>query len=115
MLRKKQILKEVYERQGQKAHGKLAGVHAEEKMVNKELGQVRTLMEVNSSRLNPDYVEFNETMDILKISRKYEKTNILEMTKPQSFTVENQYQKGFNWLKNNDFYSKMLDLDPSRH
>jgi len=23
--------------------------------------------------------------------------------------------KGFNWNKNNDFFSKMLDLDPSRH
>jgi len=37
MLRKKQILKEVYERVGKQAHSRLAGVNLDEKLVSREL------------------------------------------------------------------------------
>ena len=84
-------------------------------MVCRELSQINSLMEMNSSRVNPDLAEFNENMEILKLSRRYERASILEMSNPRSIEIEKIELKGFTWHKNNDFFSKMLDLDPARH
>ena len=64
MLRKKEILQAVYERCGQKTHAKLVKTNAGDKMVSKELSQVKSSMELNSTRVHPNLSEFAETMEI---------------------------------------------------
>ena len=70
-------------------HDKLQNVSTMEKMVDKELSQMRSMMEMNSSRLNPDFAEFNESQEILRIGRSSEKSLIQESIKPKSVVVEN--------------------------
>ena len=47
--------------------------------------------------------------------KQMEKGHINEFAQPKSVKPKNVQQEGFNWVRNNDFFSKMLDLDPSRH
>ena len=95
MERKKEILKEVYERCGQKTYKKLLQTNANEKIINKEISQVKSLMEMNSSRINPNLVDFNETMAANTYARKVERSNVMEATKPKSLEVEDVPKKGF--------------------
>jgi len=72
-------------------------------------------MELNSARVHPNLVEFAESMEINKTQMKAEKTHISDLQQLKTVDVVNQVQKGHVWVKNNDFFSEMLDLDPGRH
>lgn len=52
-------------------------------------------MEMNSSRINPNLVDFNETMAANTYARKVERSNVMEATKPKSLEVEDVPKKGF--------------------
>ena len=63
MQRKKEILNEIYDRCGAKTQKRLEKTNANEKLVNKELSQIKNLMEMNSSRINPNLSEFADSME----------------------------------------------------
>ena len=62
MVRRKEILDEVYTRCNKKTHETLTKVSGDDKMINKELSQIKSKMDMNSSRLNPNMVPFMQTM-----------------------------------------------------
>ena len=59
MIRKKEILKEVYERCGEKAQIKLKEDNTM-RCDNKEMSQIYSSLELNSTRISPEFAEFNQ-------------------------------------------------------
>lgn len=113
--RRQEIFKNVYERCGAKTHDKLVkriSNFDSSKMDNDELGQIRHISELNSSRVNPNFAEFSECMDT-QLNNKVNETLMMPQN-VKSVKVENQQAKGHIWVKNNEFFSEMLELDPSR-
>ena len=129
--RKKALLTEIYERRGKKTYDKLAtmdenyqrqgGVHSTKmrRIHNKDLWETKTIMELNSSRLSPNLAEYAQSLEALnshKTPPKEERTLFHETQLPLLLKGEQDNdKKGFNFVRNNDFFSKMLDLDPGRH
>ena len=73
--RRQEIFKDVYERCGAKTHAKLVKKISNfdsSKMDNDELGQIRHVSELNSSRVNPNFTEFSECMDTLHSTKATE-------------------------------------------
>ena len=58
-LRKKEILKEVYERCGAQTHSKLKEEN-NMALINKEMSQIYSSLELNSSRISPEFADFNQ-------------------------------------------------------
>ena len=57
-LRKKEILREVYERCGTKTHSKLREDNTMT-LYNREMSQIYSALELYSSRISPEFADFN--------------------------------------------------------
>lgn len=115
MLRKKELLNEIVARKGEKVKNRITKNHVGASLQNTELSSINSLSEVNSSRVHPDIMDYNTVMESLKSTKRNERSAIDSLGKSTSVNVENQELKGHYWVKNNEFYSQMLDLDPCRH
>ena len=63
MVRRREILDDIYAKCGKKTHDTLQKVSGDDRLINKELSQIKSKMDMNSSRLNPNLVPFLQHMD----------------------------------------------------
>ena len=117
MIRRQRFIKEVYERCGHDAKKKLERVNALQDVgENQEIKQISSLMEFQSSRINPNLVDYHEMIETTLNNHAHKEEKLIsEITKPASFEVEDISKSGFQYVRNNEFISQLLDIDPQRH
>ena len=49
------------------------------------------------------------------MARSFERGSVQEFNEPKTVKVDKAEAKRLHWVKNNDFFAKILDLDPQRH